>query len=524
MCRGQTVLFGTLILLVGLTQGAVKDPFLACLRVSTPAFGTGTPLHTNLTALNIRNDHVTPTAIVLARTPEHVSDAIRCARQADRKVCARSGGHSLVGHSLCPDVLIDVGPMKSVSINKLTGVATVGAGAILGEVLWTLGNAGRWFSVGVCPAVGISGYILGGGYGPYSGRLGLACDALEEVTLVDRNGYIIKASAKLRQELFWGLCGAGGGQFGIATSFKIRTVSSKPYDNAVYFRYNWQLKYAGELLEKWTRFDEMGGQIRMRMLIGPDNNGSTGLGVCFNVTSIRECEQRLEKTEFFRTQGRQLKLIQKAKSALELHAFYGPGGGWGQRVPTNLRKALLEERYSGRGKANDRTYHSAFLKTNFSAKFWQSYADYCANLKLKTVRWSVCEILVFKNALSKPLNNAFAHRDSFLLTHFILGTGSVQERSSAYQWMTRKLAPYIRGVYVNYPELELKNYATMYWGKNLCRLRRLKTKFDPDLFFANPQPIPLTSWKINDECTQPAVRFVIHNRLSRFILGHLVDF
>eukprot|EP00171_Calliarthron_tuberculosum_P018583 IDg18583t1 len=159
-------------------HAAPRDAFLSCLRSSTPAISAGDAAYTNVTARSLRNDHVVPTAIVLAAKPAHISDAIRCARKVNLSVCARSGGHSLVGKSICAGVLIDIGLMRSISVDSVTGVATVGAGATLGELLWKLSGAKRWFSSGVCPAVGVGGYILGGGHGPYAGSLGLACDAL----------------------------------------------------------------------------------------------------------------------------------------------------------------------------------------------------------------------------------------------------------------------------------------------------------------------------------------------------------
>lgn len=503
-------------------NGVRKDQFISCLKPSTPSFPVGTQEHKNITSRGFRNNFAIPSAIVLASSPAHVSDAVRCARRTGHTVCVRSGGHSLIGTSLCAGVLIDVGPMRSVKVDSRTGVATIGVGANLGETLWALHGAGRWFAAGVCPGVGVGGYVLGGGHGPYEGKLGLTCDSLEEVTLVDRNGWIIKASAKERSGLFWGLCGAGGAQFGIATSFKIRTVDVKPYDNAVYFRYNWQQRYVGQLLEKWLRYDEMGGLVRIRMEINKDSDGANGLGICFNVTSTRECEQRLESAEFFGTPGRTRKLIKKAENALEVHAFYGPQGDWGKMIPTDIKDGFLSQRYVDVGRANGRTYHSTFINAHPSAHFWQQYADYCVNPPLKTVPWTLCLLTLFKNGVNEQRDNAFAYRDSRLLTHYIMGGGSKEERMSAYAWMTNKFAPIIRGVYVNYQELELKNYAKMYWGKNLCRLRKLKTVFDPNLFFANPQPIPPTSWKNNDECTSHVVRTLVHNRVSKSILRRFV--
>lgn len=101
----------------------------------------------------------------------------------------------------------------------------------------------------------------------------------------------------------------------------------------------------------------------------------------------------------------------------------------------------------------------------------------------------MCELRLMKNAVVAPKYSAYAHRDNTLLTHYIISGGTAAETAKAYNWMANHFKPYTTGVYVNYEEMQLTNYAEMYWGKNLCRLRRLKTKYDRNLFFANPQPI-----------------------------------
>lgn len=77
-----------------------------------------------------------------------------------------------------------------------------------------------------------------------------------------------------------------------------------------------------------------------------------------------------------------------------------------------------------------------------------------------------------------------------MITYYIVGGGGREDRTAAYTWMKNHFALYTTCVYLNYPELELDNYAEMYWGKSRPRLSQLKTRYDPENLFYNPQPIP----------------------------------
>lgn len=67
---------------------------------------------------------------------------------------------------------------------------TIQGGALWGNVYRTLVDEGEGIMVngGRCPSVGVSGFILGGGIGPFSRSYGMAVDNLIEVSIVTADG------------------------------------------------------------------------------------------------------------------------------------------------------------------------------------------------------------------------------------------------------------------------------------------------------------------------------------------------
>jgi FAD/FMN-containing dehydrogenase len=52
------------------------------------------------------------------------------------------------------------------------------------------------------------------------------------------------------------------------------------------------------------------------------------------------------------------------------------------------------------------------------------------------------------------------------------------------------MLPFTRGVYVNTPDLSIKDWPEAYYGGNFDRLTRVKAKYDPENIFKYPQSIP----------------------------------
>jgi len=90
---------------------------------------------------------------------------------------------------------------------------------------------------------------------------------------------------------------------------------------------------------------------------------------------------------------------------------------------------------------------------------------------------------------------AFAHRDElFLLLHVAVVGASRAEREAAQGWLGRSWAtvhPWgSGGVYPNFPDPDLADWARTYHGTNLERLVRVKGRYDPENIFSFLQSIP----------------------------------
>lgn len=92
---------------------------------------------------------------------------------------------------------------------------------------------------------------------------------------------------------------------------------------------------------------------------------------------------------------------------------------------------------------------------------------------------------------------AFVHRDSlFLLQHEVVVDPDVStaKREAAQRWLTRSwelVHPWgSGGVYPNFPDSDLENWAHAYHGTNLDHLVHLKARYDPDGFFHFLQSLP----------------------------------
>lgn len=196
------------------------------------------------TVYNLRRP-ATPILVVYAKTPKQVQDSVCCGVESGLKVSARCGNHSYTSLGLGGEddhLVVDLTPMNSVILDNVTKIATVQAGARLGHVASELlKQGGRAIAHGSCPGVGIAGHILHGGYGWASHDKGLALDWMIGANVVLANGTQVHCSATENSDLFWAVRGAGS-NFGIVTSFELKTFEAPPISTPFTVPLKWTSK------------------------------------------------------------------------------------------------------------------------------------------------------------------------------------------------------------------------------------------------------------------------------------------
>ncbi|AXJ08792.1 FAD-binding oxidoreductase [Arthrobacter sp. PM3] len=163
-----------------------------------------------------------PAVIARCAGPADVAEALAYARSHGLDVAVRAGGHSVAGMSTNEGgLVVDVRPMKSITVDPDGQTATVGAGVTWGEFDRATQEHGLATTGGRASTTGVAGFTLGGGSGWLERSYGFACDNLVSVNLVTADGERVTASAAENPELFWALHG-GGGNFGVATEFTFK--------------------------------------------------------------------------------------------------------------------------------------------------------------------------------------------------------------------------------------------------------------------------------------------------------------
>ncbi|MEU3618145.1 FAD-binding oxidoreductase [Streptomyces sp. NPDC006872] len=182
-----------------------------------------------------------PDVIVLADSEQDVVAAVRLARREGLAIGIRSGGHSWVGNGVRDGgMLLDLSRLQDVRVDPLTGTAAVQPAAKGPALLDQLAPHGLFFPTGHAPTVGIGGFILGGGYGWNSRRLGPACLSIQAIDVVLADGTLVHATDETHPDLMWAARGSGPGFFGVVTRFHLalhnlprrilRTVHTYPLD------------------------------------------------------------------------------------------------------------------------------------------------------------------------------------------------------------------------------------------------------------------------------------------------------
>jgi FAD/FMN-containing dehydrogenase len=163
-----------------------------------------------------------PAAIVRCRSTEEVARALEDARRQGLKVSPRGSGHHYEAAALRDGgLLLDLGLLCDVEIEREARTARVGAGVTGGALLGRLAEQRLAFPVGHCADVALSGYLLAGGFGWNAGAWGPASASVTAVELVTAAGERLLASEDEYPDLLWAAKGHGPGFFAAITAYHL---------------------------------------------------------------------------------------------------------------------------------------------------------------------------------------------------------------------------------------------------------------------------------------------------------------
>ncbi|TVX89762.1 FAD-binding oxidoreductase [Paenibacillus agilis] len=415
-----------------------------------------------------------PRVIVFCKRTQDVINAVKWARERGVRLRARSGRHSYEGFSsVNGGIIIDVSEMNKVKVDRKNRVAHVQTGNPLERVYRKLWNKRVALPAGTAPDVGVGGLTLGGGIGLLSRKYGLTCDNLKQVKMVVASGRCgaktIIVNKNKHADLLWASRGGGGGNFGIATDYTFRV---RPISTVSIFSITWKWRDLEKVFPTWQRWSPsvtnrltstievaakqvgtivstgqlLGGAEELRRLIKPLLQAGTPVKVKVQTVPF------IEATKFF------------AEADLNLEPKFKITGAYGFKPLPREGVRIIRDFLS--------------KAPNKHASVWSQSLGGAGSAVSRVA----------------PTATAYPHRKAETIYELSARWRNDGEQQRNIQWVERfrkALRPFVTGDYVNFPDLQIKNWPKAYYGGNFARLKRVKRKYDPHNVFRFAQSIPV---------------------------------
>jgi len=416
-----------------------------------------------------------PGLIVKAAGDADVIRSVNFARNYNLSTTVKGGGHNIAGKAVNNGgLMVDLSLMRSVTVDPESRTARVEGGARVADLDKATQVHGLATTSGTDSRTGIAGLTLGGGHGYLARAYGLAIDNLKGLNIVTADGKQLHVSASEEPDLFWGLCG-GGENLGIVTSFEFQLHKIGPQVMATQVFYPFEDAY--EVLSFYRTFMTEGPEKAFLLAafvnvppVEPfpeDQHGRTAIALigCY-AGETEEGKQALAPIE---DMGTPMVYSVDTMPYIELQKVFDAS------TPDGMR-------YYGK------------------SQYLTDFPDEAVDIIVKRTEnipgaYSAVWLEPMGGAVSRvvPSATAFPHRNA--LFNFAVQTGwsDPGEDEELITWTRefhQSLSPFSTGgSYVNYMVQDDNERLNAAYGENLGRLRRVKTKYDPDnLFTKNIAP------------------------------------
>lgn len=432
-----------------------------------------------------------PVILVRAGSEADVARTIGFCREQGIALAPRSGGHSYIGASGGTGVVLD--------LSALPGVLALGgarfrilAGTRLERVYADLQCAGGWsIPCGSCETVGFGGVTLGGGFGYLQRAHGLTCDRVRAMRVVRADGTTVSCDDATNPDLFWALRGAGGGNFGVVTSFEVDAV---PYQPLTLVRWRWPVEAADDVLA------------RLHELLAAGAFGRESVpAVIFNNTAWIE---PYSLNGFLFSTGTQAEIDAAKQLLVGRRGIPALAGSESSYVFPTPACNPLETTSSAYFKAKSSIVHAA-PPVGTGAAIVDALARRMGDTALSTSGYASVNFLALGGAVADVAADAtvFPHRGALSEVQY-LSYWSAQPTAAELRARQSANLAWIRGLYaevdpllsrgnpgsyVNYADEDLAEgeWQARCYGTNHARLQQVKAAVDPDDFFRARQTVRL---------------------------------
>jgi len=432
-------------------------------------------------AFNKRYAGVRPAGVLSVASAADVSRGIAWARAEGLPLAARGGGHGYSGQAATTGLVIDLGGLNSISVDRRRDLVTVGGGTRSGELYAELQRHDLAIPLGNSDDVGIGGLTLGGGVAAVSRAFGLTCDSLVETELVLADGSIVTCNETEHPDLFWACRGGGGGNFGINTSFTFQARATQPSSTCLLL---WPLEDAEAVLPVMQATmrdapDRFAARIGVNRPGGGSGDGSDG------------------------DRGTLSVIGQHLGPASELRVLLAPALAVGHPTVAEIEDATYWE-------AKDFLHHETSgdpfaVRTRTVA---EPLGEAAVDTFLTALRkWpgsgnpdgAGIALFTWGGAINRvPVTEtAFPHRDVLFLISMDASWSTddtAEVRQANLDWLAdlhAAMGEHARDAsYANFADPDLTDAQAAYFGPNLERLRAIKHRYDPERVFTFPQAIP----------------------------------
>lgn len=415
----------------------------------------------------------------LVLRPDSTADVVQgvtFARDHGLTLSVKGGGHDYAGNTVADGgLLLDLGGMSSVAVDRGRRRARVGSGATWKEVDRATQGHELATPGGTVSSVGVAGFTLGGGSGWLTRKHGLAVDNVRAAELVTASGEVVRASGEEHPELFWALRG-GGGNFGVVTEFEYELHPLGP--DVVAGQVIYTLDRAGELLRAYADYMKDAPDpvacYPFFIRIPPDPAFPEALHgevvLDFVVAYMGPPEEGEAHLEPFRSWGEPALDTVGPAPYVELQQAFDPGMGKGNR---------WYSRFHHLGEVSD-----DFIDTLLAGL--EPFPGPFTAVYLGALGGAVGRVPADRTA--------YPHRAAADFVHIFAGWTEAAEDDEIMAWargLYGELSPYAdEGPYVNMLSEDEEPRIPAAYGENYDRLRQLKERWDPENLFRGNHNIP----------------------------------